>query len=122
MTAFDARLRGARFIDWIGSGDISPARMKDALIALLIEAEDAGGERAASLPTADPTTVEALQSMIRELLEPDGDPTWAVGRAANITQVIIANFQIRLMDEVEADDDEETTLPGEVTFAEEKTR
>lgn len=70
-------------------------------------AEDRGGERAAQLPSADPLTVEALRGMVRELLEPIRS-TWVSGpeldhRAAAIVQVIIANFHIRLIDEVTAE-------------------
>lgn len=70
----------------------------------LDEAEDLGGERVAQLPAADADTVEALRGMVREMLEPLVENPWTVTDRANaITQVIVANFRIRLMDETDCE-------------------
>ncbi len=81
----------------------------EAIEKALNEAEDRGARQPMR---ADADTIEALQRLVRETLEPmlDADipPAKLDHRAANIAQVIIANFHIRLMDE----DDEEQRGAG----------
>ncbi len=120
MTTFDARLRAAAFVDWVRQGEISPATTKAALISLILEAEDAGGERAASIPPVDSHSRAALRDMVREGLDP------LLGKRAttldledladSIVKTVITEFDLRLKF------GDEPTQPQAVPFAEEVTR